>query len=53
MPARGSFLTEKSQDALSKDGRKFIAALPGRQIWLRIRWRIGPRFGHDAALAKD
>lgn len=44
---------EKSQDALGENGCELATALLGRQIGLRNRWRIGPRFGHSAAEARE
>lgn len=49
----GSFLSDKTQDAFGENGRELVAALLGRQIRLRIRWQIGPRFGHDTAETKE
>jgi hypothetical protein len=47
------FLAEKTQDAKRENGRELVEALFGRQIALRIKWRIGPRFGHDATETKE
>jgi hypothetical protein len=49
----GCFLAEKAQDAQREYGRELVAALLGRQIGLRISWRIESKFGHDAAQSKE
>jgi hypothetical protein len=46
-------LAKMAQDAQRKNGRELVAALLGRQIGLRISWRIEPRFGHDVAQTRE